>query len=99
MLSVRDTEALAKTLAASGLEPSKAIPIFMGAKILCLFGLPALVWLGAVLLGYPIGKQALFAGLSLVVAMMLPNLFGDWMKVLLEKSLLLKYRHGWSFLP
>ena len=32
-------------------------------------------------------------------AMMLPNLFGDWMKVLVEKMLLLKYRHGWSFLP
>ena len=32
-------------------------------------------------------------------AMMLPNLFGDWMKVLVEKSLLMKYRHGWSFLP
>jgi sulfide:quinone oxidoreductase len=32
-------------------------------------------------------------------AMMLPNLFGDWMKVLVEKGLLLKYRHGWSFLP
>src|SRR6516162_396300 len=32
-------------------------------------------------------------------AMMLPNLFGDWMKVLLEKTLMLKYRHGWSFLP
>ncbi len=32
-------------------------------------------------------------------AMMLPNLFGDWMKVLVEKTLMLKYRHGWSFLP
>jgi len=32
-------------------------------------------------------------------AMMLPNIFGDWMKVLVEKSLLMKYRHGWSFLP
>ena len=32
-------------------------------------------------------------------AMMLPNLFGDWMKVFVEKSLMLKYRHGWSFLP
>ncbi len=32
-------------------------------------------------------------------AMMLPNLFGDWMKVLLEKVLILKYRRGWSFLP
>ena len=32
-------------------------------------------------------------------AMMLPNLFGDWMKVLVEQMLLLKCRHGWSFLP
>lgn len=32
-------------------------------------------------------------------AMMLPNIFGDWTKVLVEKMLLLKYRHGWSFLP
>jgi sulfide:quinone oxidoreductase len=32
-------------------------------------------------------------------AMMLPNLFGDWTKVLVEKSLMLKYREGWSFLP
>jgi sulfide:quinone oxidoreductase len=32
-------------------------------------------------------------------AMMLPNVFGDWMKVLVEKALMMKYRHGWSFLP
>jgi sulfide:quinone oxidoreductase len=32
-------------------------------------------------------------------AMMLPNVFGDWMKVLVEKMLMTKYRHGWSFLP
>lgn len=32
-------------------------------------------------------------------AMMLPNVFGDWLKVLVEKTLMLKYRHGWSFLP
>jgi sulfide:quinone oxidoreductase len=32
-------------------------------------------------------------------AMMLPNLFGDWMKVTIEKMLMLKYRRGWSFLP
>jgi tight adherence protein C len=73
MLSAKDAEALAKTLAASGFEPSKAMPIFMGAKTACLFGVPALVWLGTVLLGYPIGKQALYAALSLAVGMMLPN--------------------------
>lgn len=32
-------------------------------------------------------------------AMMLPNVFGDWLKVLVEKMLLMKYRYGWSFLP
>ena len=32
-------------------------------------------------------------------AMMLPNLFGDFTKVLVEKALMLKYRRGWSFLP
>jgi sulfide:quinone oxidoreductase len=32
-------------------------------------------------------------------AMMLPNVFGDWTKVLVEKMLILKYRKGWSFLP
>ena len=32
-------------------------------------------------------------------AMMLPNVFGDWMKVFVEKALMMKYRHGWSFLP
>ena len=33
------------------------------------------------------------------LAMMLPNIFGDWTKVLVEKMLLLKYKQGWSFLP
>jgi sulfide:quinone oxidoreductase len=32
-------------------------------------------------------------------AVMVPNLFGDWLKVLVEKMLMMKYRHGWSFLP
>ena len=32
-------------------------------------------------------------------AMMLPNIFGDFLKVLIEKLLLLKYRQGWSWLP
>jgi len=90
MLSARDAEALAKTLAASGLEPSKAMPIFMGAKILCLLGLPPLVWLGAVLLGYPIGKQALFAGLSLIVGMMLPN----WVIALIRRPYQNALRRG-----
>jgi tight adherence protein C len=73
MMSAKDAEALAKTLAASGLEPSKAMPIFIGAKFASLFIIPVVTWLGAVLLGYPTGKQALYTVVSVVVAMMLPN--------------------------
>jgi tight adherence protein C len=73
MMSARDVEAVGKTLTAAGLEPSKAVPIFVGGKIAALFVIPALVYLGAVLLGYPTSKQALYAGLSLVVALMAPN--------------------------
>ncbi|UCC81906.1 MAG: FAD-dependent oxidoreductase [Gemmatimonadota bacterium] len=32
-------------------------------------------------------------------AVMLPNLLGDFSKVLVERFLLMKYRRGWSFLP
>lgn len=73
MLSARDTEVLARTLAASGLEPSKAMPIFIGGKLACLLGVPAIVYLGTALLGYSTGKQGLYTALSVVVGMMLPN--------------------------
>ena len=81
MLSEKDAEALAKTLAAAGFEPAKAIPIFVSVKIACLFSVPALVWLGTVLLGYPTGKQVLYAVLSMAVGMMLPN----WVIALLRR--------------
>ena len=73
MMSAKDADALAKTLAASGFEPSKAIPIFIGAKISSLFLVPVLTLLATVFLGFPTGKQALCVGVSLVVGMMLPN--------------------------
>lgn len=73
IMSAKDAEALAKTLAASGLEPSKAMPIFIGSKLACLFVVPVLTWLVTVLLGYSIGKEALYTAGSLVLAMMLPN--------------------------
>jgi tight adherence protein C len=73
MLSARDSEALAKSLAAAGLEPSKAIPIFVSAKFACLFAIPGLTYAGAVLAGYSSGKQVLGVIFSLVPAMMLPN--------------------------
>jgi tight adherence protein C len=73
MLSIRDAEALSKSLAAAGLEPSKTVPIFLGIKITCLLVVPATVYVGAVFLGYPTGKQFLYAGLSLIAGVMLPN--------------------------
>ena len=73
MMSARDTEALAKSLAAAGFEPSKAIPIFISAKFACLFIIPGLTYLGGVLAGCSSGKQALYVVLSLVPAMMLPT--------------------------
>jgi tight adherence protein C len=90
LLSARDTEALGKTLAASGFEPSKAMPIFMGAKVICLFAVPALVYLGAVLLGYSIGKQTLFVAISLVPTILLPN----WVVALLRRPFQSALRRG-----
>jgi tight adherence protein C len=90
MLSPKDAEALAKTLAASGLEPSKAMPIFIGAKLACLFALPTLTWLSTVLLGYSTGKQALYTAVSVGVAMMLPN----WVMGLIRRPYQAALRRG-----
>jgi tight adherence protein C len=90
MLSPHDREILAKSLAAAGFEPSKAIPIFMGAKVACLLGVPVLVYLGTVLLGYPPGKQALYAVMSLAVAIMLPN----WVMALIRRPYQEMLRRG-----
>jgi tight adherence protein C len=90
MLSARDAEALGKSLTAAGLEPSKAVPIFISAKISGLFLIPALVYLGTVLLGYPTSKQALYSGLSLVVALMAPN----WVLTLIRRPYQQNLRRG-----
>jgi tight adherence protein C len=90
MLSSHDMDALAKTLAAAGFEPSKAIPLFMGAKAACLLCIPSLIYLCTILVGYPIGKQALFVGLSLAVGMMLPN----WTVALIRRPYQAALRRG-----
>ena len=90
MMSARDTESLGKSLAAAGLEPSKAMPIFVGAKISCLLLLPALTYLTAVLLGYSTGRQVLLTLVSLVVAMMLPN----WVVSLMRRPYQAALRRG-----
>jgi tight adherence protein C len=90
MLSARDSQALAKSLAASGLEPSNAIPIFVSAKLACLFAVPGLTYLGTVLGGYSSGNQVLFVMLSLVPAMMLPG----WVIALIRRPYQRALRSG-----
>ena len=90
MLSAKDSEALAKSLAASGLEPAKAIPIFVSAKLACLLAIPGLTYAGAVLGGYSGGKQVLFVFVSLVPAMMSPN----WVIALIRRRYQAALRRG-----
>jgi tight adherence protein C len=90
MLSARDSETLAKSLAASGLEPAKAIPIFVSAKFACLFAIPGLTYAGAVLGGYSSGRQMLAAIFSLLPAMMLPN----WVIALIRRPYQRALRSG-----
>lgn len=73
IMSANDVEALGKTLTEAGLDATKAVPIFIGGKIAALLLIPGVVYFGTVLLGYPTSKQALYAGLSAVVALMAPN--------------------------
>ena len=90
MLSARDAEALAKSLAASGLEPSKAMPIFVSAKLASLLAIPGLTYAGAVLGGYSGGKQVLFVFFSLLPAMMAPN----WVIALIRRQYQSALRRG-----
>ena len=71
--SPHDAEVLARTMLTSGFEPTKAMPIFMGAKVACMLGLPAIVYLGTDFLGYHLGRQVIYSGMSLALGMMLPN--------------------------
>jgi tight adherence protein C len=66
------------------------MPIFIGAKLACLFALPTLTWLGTVLLGYSTGKQALYTAVSVGVAMMLPN----WVMGLIRRPYQAALRRG-----
>jgi tight adherence protein C len=61
MVSARTLSELENTLAASGLRGAQGVGVFIGAKILLMFGLPAMVWL-------PLHN----AGLSGLMATMLP---------------------------
>jgi tight adherence protein C len=90
LLSARDAEALRRTLAASGLEPSKAMPIFIGAKVACLFAVPAAVYLGGSVLGLPMEKRILYSVFSVAIGMMLPN----WVMALVRRPYQQALRRG-----
>ncbi len=90
IMSARDSETLGKSLAAAGLEPSKAMPVFVIAKLACLLVVPALIYLGSGLFGFASGKQALYTALSVVLAMMLPN----WSIAVIRRSYQQALRRG-----
>lgn len=90
MMSPRDAEALAKSLSAAGLDPSKAMPIFIGVKFTCLFIIPAITYLVTVILSYSTTKQLIYVGASLGIALMLPN----WAIALVRKPYQSALRRG-----
>jgi tight adherence protein C len=90
LLSARDTEALTRSLAASGMEPSKAMPIFMTAKMACLIGVPAIGYLAEVVLGIPMQKRLLHLLISVPVGLLLPN----WVMALARRSYQTALRRG-----
>lgn len=73
VLSSRDARELERTLASAGFEPSKAMPIFMGAKAVCLCTIPGFAYACAVVLGYTFGTQIIASIMSLAIAMLVPN--------------------------
>jgi tight adherence protein C len=90
MLSARDAEALGRSLAASGFEPAKATPVFIGAKISCLLVMPVSIYFGAFLLSYSMPKQLMYTVVSAVVALMLPN----WVVAFIRRSYQNTLRRG-----
>jgi tight adherence protein C len=90
VLSTRDAEALTRTLAASGLDPSKAMPIFLTAKVACLIAVPGLTYLAADLLGAHIERRLLYALFSAPIGMMLPN----WVTALVRRAYQQDLRRG-----
>jgi len=90
VLSAHDAEALARSLAASGFEPSKAMPTFVGAKVACLFLIPPVVYLVTVLLGYPTTEQLGAVVSAVTVAMMLPK----WVMALVRRPYQKALRRG-----
>jgi tight adherence protein C len=72
-MSKKDVESLQHILAASGLDPARGLPVFLGAKVLCLAAIPALVFIYGFSANWATPKLALYTGLSFPVGMMLPN--------------------------
>ena len=90
LLSARDIEALTRSLAASGFEPAKAMPVFMAAKVACLIAVPALVYLAGALLDVSTERQILHSLASTLVGMLLPN----WIMALVRRSYQQALRRG-----
>ena len=90
LLSEKDAADLERTLAASGYEPRRVLPLFMTAKVLCLFLIPILTFAVLSFAGYH-GNQRLYgAAVAIPVGMMAPN----WCVSFLRKSFIKSLRTG-----
>jgi tight adherence protein C len=73
ILSARTVAELEQTLQSAGFRGDRALATFVGAKILSLLGVPALVWLALLVSGQAEAHLALALPLSLVIGLLLPD--------------------------
>jgi tight adherence protein C len=90
MLSTRTLTELEGTLTASGMRGGQGIGMFIGAKILGLFGLPGVMWLLVNHLGLHGMMQALLPGGSGVLGLLSP----DWVLGSRRKRYLARLEQG-----
>jgi tight adherence protein C len=90
LLSEKDTKDLDRTLAASGYEPRRVLPLFVASKLLCLFAVPPFTFAVLSLAGFQRSMPLYGAMLSIVVGLMAPN----WCVGFLRNSFLKSLRLG-----
>lgn len=87
VLSARTVAQLEQTLQSAGMRGDRALATFVGAKIVCLLGLPLLTWMGLLLAGaeQPIFSFALLA--SCIIGMLLPDFVAKRLRTAYLKEL------------
>lgn len=90
LLSEKDVKNLERTLAASGYEPRRVLPLFIISKLLSLFAVPPLTFAILSVAGLGGSKPLYGAMLSIIVGLMAPN----WCVGFLRESFLRSLRIG-----